>query len=178
MRVTAPHPLAAPTTVDLPAPAGARLHLAGLRDLDAATLYGILRLRETVFSLEQGATDADLDGRELEPGTTLVWVSVPAPEVDPASRIAVAHARVLTDPEAMRIGRVAVAATHRRDGLGRVVMQAALDHCRDVAPDREVRIDAQAYLEGWYATMRFVAHGEHFLEAGIEHVAMVRPAEG
>lgn len=175
--MTAPRPLATPSVVDLPAPAGARVHRARPRELDPATLYGILRARETVFCLEQGATDADLDGRELEEGTTLMWVSVPDPAVPDGARIAVAHARVLTDPEAMRIGRVVVAASRRRDGLGRVVMQAALEHCRAVAPEREVRIDAQAYLERWYASMGFVAHGDLFLEAGIEHVAMVRPAD-
>lgn len=154
---------------------GVRIRSARLRELDPATLYRILRLREATFSLEQQATDADLDGRELEDGTWLVWVSAPHGAGDDRSEVPVAHARVLTDPDAMRIGRVVVDAAHRRDGLGRVVMRAALDVCHDLHPEQEVRIDAQAHLERWYAAMGFVSVGQPFLEAGILHVAMTRP---
>lgn len=139
---------------------------AHLRDLDAPTFYRLARLREEVFCLEQGATDADLDGRELEEATVLVWLEA-------ADGAPVAHARVLSDPDARRIGRVVVRADARRDGLGRRIMAAALAVCRELDPGREIRIDAQAYLEAWYASMGFVAVGGVFLEAGIEHVAMV-----
>lgn len=139
-----------------------------LRDLDAVTFYRLARLREEVFCLEQGATDADLDGRELEETTVLVWLELP----DGAP---VAQARVLTDADAMRIGRVVVRADLRRDGLGRRLMREALELCHELMPTREVRIDAQAHLEDWYASMGFATVGGMFLEAGIEHVAMVRP---
>jgi ElaA protein len=37
-----------------------------------------------------------------------------------------------------------------------------------------VHLDAQAHLEQWYGAMGFETVGGVFLEAGIEHVAMVR----
>ena len=41
-----------------------------------------------------------------------------------------------------------------------------------------MHLDAQAYLETWYASMGFETVGGMFLEAGIEHVAMVLRPDG
>ena len=161
-----------PSAAAAPAAAGTEpwtLRVARLAQLDAPTFYRIAALREAVFCIEQGATDADLDGRELEDGTRLVWFEDAAGEV-------VAQARVLVDDGAMRIGRLVVRADHRRDGLGRRTMLAALDVCAELAPELDVHIDAQAHLEDWYASMGYRTVGGEFLEAGIPHVPMVRPA--
>lgn len=161
-----------PGAAGAPAAAGTEpwtLRVARLAELDAPTFYRIAALREAVFCIEQGATDADLDGRELEDGTRLVWFEDAAGEV-------VAQARVLVDDGAMRIGRLVVRADHRRDGLGRRTMLAALDVCAELAPELDVHIDAQAHLEDWYASMGYRTVGGEFLEAGIPHVPMVRPA--
>ncbi len=161
-----------PGAAAAPAAAGTEpwtLRVARLAELDAPTFYRIAALREAVFCIEQGATDADLDGRELEDGTRLVWFEDAAGEV-------VAQARVLVDDGAMRIGRLVVRADHRRDGLGRRTMLAALDVCAELAPELDVHIDAQAHLEDWYASMGYRTVGGEFLEAGIPHVPMVRPA--
>ena len=145
---------------------------AALADIDPRTLYLLVKLRQDVFTMEQKATDADLDGRELDPTTTLLWLE------DGASRDPVAHLRVLRETDGtVRIGRVAVRADHRRGGFGRRLMAGALELIREADPGAEVHIDAQAYLEQWYAAMGFVSVGGMFMEAGIEHVAMVlRPA--
>lgn len=161
-----------PGAAAAPAAAGTEpwtLRVARLAELDAPTFYRIAALREAVFCIEQGATDADLDGRELEDGTRLVWFEDAAGEV-------VAQARVLVDDGTMRIGRLVVRADHRRDGLGRRTMLAALDVCAELAPELDVHIDAQAHLEDWYASMGYRTVGGEFLEAGIPHVPMVRPA--
>ena len=143
---------------------------AVLDDIPARTLYLLTKLRQDVFTMEQGATDADLDGRELEPTTELMWAE--------AGGEPIAHLRVLREADGtVRIGRVAVRADQRRGGHGRHLMTAALEHARTNAPGAEVHLDAQAYLEQWYASMGFETVGGLFLEAGIEHVAMVlRPA--
>lgn len=146
---------------------------APLREIDPRTLYRILQLRERVFTMEQHATDEDLDGRELEDTTILVWLEERTSEGGDGTGRVIAQARVLADRDAMRIGRVVVAGDRRRGGAGRRVMQAALDVCRDQGPGLEIRIDAQAYLEQWYGSMGFETVGGIFLEAGIEHVAMV-----
>ena len=154
---------------------GAVLRRSHVSEIDPRTLYLLTKLRQDVFTMEQGATDADLDGRDLESGTTLLWVEVPGPlaELAGLEREPAAHIRVLTQSDgSMRIGRLAVRAQNRRDGFGGRIMRAALDVTQELAPDQVVRIDAQAYLEDWYLGMGYVTTGEMFLEAGIEHVPM------
>lgn len=142
---------------------------AHLLDLDARTVYQLAKLRQDVFTLEQGATDADLDGRELEESTELLWV-----EEDGE---AIAHLRILREADGtVRIGRMTVRADRRRGGLGRRLMEAGIARAREIARDGGVHIDAQAYLEQWYASMGFRTVSEVFMEAGIEHVAMVLDA--
>lgn len=146
------------------------LHRAVLDDLSARTLYLLVTLRQDVFTMEQGASDADLDGRELEPSTELLWLEEEGAPI--------AHLRLLRETDGtLRIGRVAVRADRRRGGHGRRLMVAALERARELDPRAEVHLDAQAYLEMWYASMGFETVSDVFLEAGIEHVAMVlRPA--
>ena len=166
----------------MPEHTAAAVRHAALADIDPRTLYLLAKLRQDVFSLEQKATDPDLDGRDLDPTTTLMWLELPSAE-DTAMGLPgtpVAHLRVLREPDGTaRIGRVAVHAAHRRGGYGRQLMAGALELAHQIAPGAEVHIDAQAYLEHWYAAMGFETVGGLFMEAGIEHVAMVlRPGRG
>ncbi|MGO1285450.1 MAG: GNAT family N-acetyltransferase, partial [Brachybacterium sp.] len=90
---------------------------AALAGIDPRTLYLLAKLRQDVFSLEQKATDPDLDGRDLDPTTTLMWLELPSAEATAMSLpgTPVAHLRVLREPDGTaRIGRVAVHAAHRR----------------------------------------------------------------
>jgi len=70
-------------------------------DLDATTLYKILKLRVDVFVVEQVCAYPELDGRDLEPGARQLWIE--------QSRDVVATLRMLDDGAALRIGRVATA---------------------------------------------------------------------
>src|SRR5690606_33592452 len=103
------------------------LHRAVLDDLSARTIYLLATLRQDVFTMEQGATDADLDGRELEPTTELLWLEEEGAPI--------AHLRLLRETDGtLRIGRVAVRADRRRGGHGRRLMVAALERARELAP--------------------------------------------
>ena len=139
----------------------ARVHSAPTRDLDVVTLHDILRLRQDVFVVEQQCLYADVDGRDLEPGTVQVWA------VDEQGSV-VATLRVLRDPEgAARIGRVATAVGARGRGVAADLVAAAL-----ALGSGPVVLDAQSHLEGWYARFGFVRTGEEFLDDGIPHVPM------
>ena len=153
-----------------------RLQQSAVAGIDPRTLYLLAKLRQDVFSIEQKATDPDLDGRDLEPTTALLWIEVPGPDADAAGLEGepVADVRVLREDDgSMRIGRMAVRAQERRAGFGRRITRAALDLTAQLAPEQPVHIDGQAYLETWYQGMGFEAVGPVFLEAGIEHVPMV-----
>jgi ElaA protein len=138
----------------------ASIFSAPTRNLDVVTLHEILRLRQDVFVVEQECAYPDIDGRDLEPLTVQFWAG--AGSVD-------ATLRLLREPDGTeRIGRVATAASARGQGLAGELMRAAIAEARSGV----IAIDAQAYLEQWYAGFGFVRNGEGFLEDGIPHVPM------
>ncbi|WP_435742692.1 GNAT family N-acetyltransferase [Nocardioides sp. SYSU DS0663] len=131
-------------------------------ELDPRTAYWLWQLRQQVFVVEQACPYPDLDGRDLEPGTRHVLLR--------DGDTLLGYARVLDDGELWRIGRVLLDVPARGRGLADPVMQAALSAC----PGRDIVLDAQAPLAGWYATFGFVVDGPEFLEDGIPHVPMRR----
>ena len=140
------------------------VRVAGFDDLDARTAYLLWQLRQDVFVVEQGCPYPDLDGRDLEPGPRHLWV---AEDDQP-----VGYLRMLDDEHDVRIGRVLVARGHRGRGIAQALMGRALE----VVGDRPSHLDAQSYLVDWYARFGYKPSGPEFVEDGIPHVPMVRPA--
>jgi ElaA protein len=138
------------------------VRVAAFDELDARTAYLLWQLRESVFVVEQECAYAELDGRDLEPGTRHVWA---ADESGP-----IGYLRVLDDGDHARIGRVLVARAHRGHGLSAELMRAALD----LVGQRPSVLDAQSPLAGWYETFGYRPDGDEFVEDGIPHVPMRR----
>lgn len=140
------------------------LHDATGPELTAAQLHDILRLRVDVFVVEQKAAYPELDGRDLSPDTRHLWF-------EDAGAV-LAYLRVLLDPGGIRrIGRVVTAAHARGAGLAARLMDAAL-----TIPGEYV-LDAQTYVQGFYARYGFVAEGQEYLDDdGIPHIRMRRRA--
>jgi ElaA protein len=128
--------------------------------LGAWRVYAVCRLRQQVFVVEQDCVYPDLDGRDLEIGTRHVLMT--------DDNDLVGYARVLDDTEVWRIGRVVLAPEVRGRGLAEPLMETALQVC----VDRDVVLDAQSPLAGWYASLGFEVDGEEFLDDGIPHVPM------
>jgi ElaA protein len=148
---------------------GLELHRAAFADLDAATLYALLRLRTDVFVVEQRCPYPELDGRDIEPGTRHLWLASPGDPHEP-----LAYLRVLTDADgAARIGRVCVAQAGRGAGLAGELLSAALEL---IGGGTDAALDAQTYLVDFYRRYGFVADGPEFVEDGIPHLPMRRPA--
>lgn len=133
-------------------------------ELEPHTAYALWRLRQEVFVVEQRCPYPDLDGRDTEPATRHVLLE--------RDRELLGCARVLEEGAHVRVGRVLLAPPARGQGLADRLLAAAL------APlaDRDVRLDAQSPLAGWYAGFGFVLDGPEFLEDGIAHLPMVRRA--
>lgn len=142
--------------------ATATVRVLGFDDLGARTAYDVWRLRQQVFVVEQRSPYPDLDGRDHEAGTRHLLA-----EADGAL---VGYLRVLDDGDAARIGRVVVAPPARGRGLAARLMDTALAEIGD----REVRLDAQTGLTGWYAGYDFEVSGPEFVEDGVAHRPMVR----
>lgn len=137
---------------------------ATFADLDAITLYGLLKLRMDVFIVEQDCAYLDLDGRDTEPTTRHLWFEQ---DHEP-----LAYLRILDDGTAARIGRVVTVKQARGNGLAGELLTAAL-----VAIGRRaVTLNAQAHLTAFYTRYGFAPSGPEFLEDGIPHVPMLRPA--
>ena len=142
------------------------LRMATFAELDAATLYDLMRLRVDIFVVEQHCAYPELDGRDLEPSTRHIWLA----EGDTP----VAYLRVLRDdPVTARIGRVCTAPGARGQGLSGRLMAAALDAVGDIT----CVLDAQSYLTAFYAGFGFTPNGPEVIEDGIPHVPMRRAAQ-
>jgi ElaA protein len=138
---------------------------ARFAELDAGTLYRLLKLRVDVFVVEQECAYPELDGRDPEPGTVHVWGSDESGEV-------VAYLRILDDGDELRIGRVVTAESSRNGGLGGRLMREALA----VVGDRPSVLDAQSRLTAFYERFGYAQDGPEFVEDGIPHTPMRRPA--
>jgi ElaA protein len=139
-----------------------RLKIVGVpfAHLDPESVYAICKLRQAVFVVEQECPYPDLDGRDLEPGTRHVLMV--------ADDALIGYARVLDDGDTWRIGRVLLIPDARGMGLAEPIMQTSLE----LAKGRDVVLEAQSPLVGWYSTFGFAADGPEFLEDGIPHTPM------
>lgn len=133
--------------------------------IDATTAYALLRLRVDVFVVEQRCPYPELDGRDTEPATRHLWLDDAAGPT--------AYLRVLDEPGGgRRIGRVCT----RLDARGRGIAAALVGHALVASAGRVLVLDAQSHLRHWYERFGFAVSGPAFVEDGIPHVPMTRPA--
>lgn len=119
------------------------------------------RLRIEVFVIEQGVP-VELEWDEAD------TVSIHAVAYD-ADNEPIATGRLLPDGH---IGRMAVRQSMRGSGIGSQVLQVLLEQARREG-HTELVLHAQIQAQGFYARHGFVAEGEVFMEAGIEHCRML-----
>jgi predicted GNAT family N-acyltransferase len=137
---------------------------------DAGDLAGALALREEVFCGEQGVPrEEEIDGLDGQ-AQHLVAVAEPDGQV-------IATLRVLSSNRTARIGRVAVRAERRREGIALRMLLLALERARELGCER-ARLAAQLEAKALYERAGFAVESEHFMEAGIEHVWMGRLVDG
>src|SRR5690606_30508610 len=124
-----------------------RMQAAPLAKMDQVTLYRMLQLRTDVFVVEQQCAYPELDGRDLETGSLMVWAesdTVGGAEGGAERRVesddesdtqVIATLRILRDAtaqegagqhdtnEVFRIGRVTAHPAYRGSGLARSIVQ-------------------------------------------------------
>jgi ElaA protein len=139
-------------------------------ELTPGELYAFLVLRTHVFFVEQRIDEDELDNRDQEPTTQHLWI---ADEVGTA-----AYLRVLVDqrPEYRDarhlIGRVVVRADRRGEGLAQALIREVLQSHAQTP----FLLHSQEYIAPLYAKFGFEAFGDGYVEAGIPHIMMYRPA--
>ena len=144
-------------------------HILRFSELDTYTLYALLQLRVDVFVVEQNCPYPELDEKDLHPETRHILLKK-------ADKI-LGYSRILPPgvsfKDAPGVGRVCVAQTARRLGLGELLVAKAIATAKEGWPGKDVHISAQCYLQRFYESMGFVAASELYLEDDIPHLKMI-----
>jgi ElaA protein len=132
-------------------------------ELSAERLYELLRFRQAIFVVEQRSPFPDLDGIDQEAWHLLLRI---------AGRLG--GCLRLQPPPHLRIGRLAIAAGLRRQGLARRLMTEALGCCREHWPGRPILLTAQLPLVGFYEGLGFSPISQPYDDFGLTHLHMRR----
>jgi predicted GNAT family N-acyltransferase len=136
--------------------------LAGLKIISvewASQKPALMRLREQVFINEQHVPPA-LEWDEYDASAQhLLAICQGHP---------IACARIVEN----RIGRMAVLKPWRHQGVGKVLLDGAIQAVRQ-AGFSEAMLSAQVHAIGFYQRAGFVVSSGEYLDAGITHVDMV-----
>lgn len=124
----------------------------------------VFDIRREVFIKEQGVPEEiEMDELDAEAVHVLAVVNgVPA-----------GCGRLLRIGNDAKIGRVAVRKDMRRMGIGDGICRLLISMARDSGAEKIIA-NAQLTAEGFYSKLGFVRDSDVFMEAGIEHVRMVR----
>ncbi|MBT4205366.1 MAG: GNAT family N-acetyltransferase [Proteobacteria bacterium] len=120
----------------------------------------IKAIRIPVFVEEQNVP-YDLDFDEFDPVASH-WIAY-SKNIYP-----VATVRLLADGH---VGRMAVLKEHRRQGIGRMLILAVLDFAHETKMSK-IFLHAQLPARAFYERVGFVAYGNVFVDANIDHIAM------
>jgi ElaA protein len=139
-------------------------------ELSADEFFDIVRLREQIFFLEQHIDEEELDDQDRAPETLHLWI--------PDEHGVAAYLRVVEAPEpefedARRsFGRVVVRADRRGEGLAQRLIDVVVDRFGREA----MLLHAQEYIVPLYEKYAFERFGDVYVEAGLPHILMYRPA--
>lgn len=125
-----------------------------------------MKLRVDIFVVEQNCAYEELDNFDQEAIHILGY----------SQNELTAYTRVLardTVYSQCSIGRVAVKKEARNAGFGRIVFEAAVLEAKKLFLDQEIKIQAQIYLEEFYASFGFKTISEPYPDWGIWHVDMI-----
>ena len=131
---------------------------------DQSEVDAALALRYDVFCIEQGVSlEDERDGRDDE---ALHLVAVDGGVV--------ATCRLLAEGPEVKLGRMAVAPSHRGRRLAAALLVEADVRARELGA-RRIVLAAQLSAQAVYERAGYAPYGDVFLDAGIEHVMMGKP---
>ena len=140
------------------------LRIKHFSELTTEELYAILRLRVSVFVVEQNCPYMELDN--LDQDAIHVWLE----DEDGIE----AYLRILdrrAENENVAIGRVIT--VKRRCGMGTRILQEGIKAARELLGADKIYVEAQTYAKGLYEKQGFQQVSAEFLLDGIPHVRMI-----
>lgn len=147
--------------------------IKAFKELSVDELYSILQLREAVFIIEQHCLYTDIDNIDQQ------CYHVFALQKD-AAKIN-AYARLVPPDlkfDVPSIGRVIIDESQRGKGLGKALMQKAIQETFVLFNTNTIKISAQTYLLKFYSDLGFTPISKAYDEDGIEHIDMVLNKNG
>jgi len=139
------------------------LHIKKFNELTKEEIYHIFQLRSEVFVVEQNCVYNDLDGKD-EKATHIFYAE---------RRNIIAYLRVFEkSKEFASFGRVCVKKDFRKSGLGRKIVNEAIEFIKNNMKQEKIFIEAQEYLQKFYESLGFARKSDVFLEDGIQHIDM------
>ena len=132
--------------------------------------FEIARLRAEVFYVEQRIDEQEFDDADRAATTSHAWI---ADETGP-----IAYLRTVVDDEPQfrdarhSFGRVIVRQDHRGERLA----QQLIDGVIASQGAEPMYLHAQSYIVPLYLKYGFTIFGDEYLEAGLPHILMYRPA--
>lgn len=136
------------------------------KELTLTELYDLLKLRTDVFVVEQDCAYPELDDYDQQALHVL----------GKQENKIIAYSRILpkdTVYSQVSIGRVAVREEHRQKKLGQRLFEFSLEKSREKHPRETIKIQAQIYLENFYAAFGFKTISEPYPDVGVWHVDMI-----
>ena len=131
-------------------------------------LYAVLKMRHEVFVIEQDCIYLDMDGND-QSSYHLMGFS----EQDDL----VAYARLIPKGISYKkyssIGRVVTTVKCRNQGLGKLLMQNAINEMEKLFGRIPIKISAQCHLVKFYQNLGFLSIGASYLEDDIPHIGMI-----
>ena len=134
-------------------------------NLTVYELYAVMQLRSEVFVVEQNCPYQDADNKDQKSWHLCGW----------NNETLAAYVRLLPPGvsfEEMSIGRVVTAPSHRKGGIGRLLMQEGMKQCAEIFGNGPIRIGAQLYLKHFYESLGFKQCSDMYLEDNIKHIEM------
>ena len=135
-------------------------------ELSLDELYEIVRVRYEVFVCDQKITcENDFDYKDKECYHLIVSYKDKV----------VGYSRILQrglSYEEPSIGRVLVLKEYRKNKIGQLMMEKAVDFIVNELKENEIKISAQLYVKNLYENVGFKVVSEPYIEAEIQHIKM------
>jgi predicted GNAT family N-acyltransferase len=129
-------------------------------------LKNIYKLREIIFQVEQGvAKHIDFDGKDEKLRHYVLYID----------NNLVGTGRINPKKDSIKIERVCVLKEYRGRGYGKKIINFILEDVKNNFKDfKKVILSSQLSAIDFYKNLGFKTYGEKFLEAGIEHIKMLK----
>ena len=130
-------------------------------------LYAVLRLRISVFIVEQNCIFQDADNNDQQAWHLMLY----------ENGILVAYSRLFAPgimyPQSS-IGRILTDSQFRNKNFGRLLLKESIGRIYSLFGTQDIQIGAQLYLKKFYESFGFRQFGEIYDEDGIDHIHMIK----